>query len=59
MSLYYNVCIHMLLNIKRQERENLFDMANCGCIVIVLENCSYFCVMSLSDYNRKSHTVEE
>jgi len=49
----------MLLNIKRQERENLFDMANWGFIVIVLENYSYLCVMSSSDYIRKSHTEKE
>jgi len=44
---------------KTSREENVFDMANWGFIVNVLENCSYFCVMSSSDYTRKSHTEKE
>jgi len=34
-------------------------MDSWGFIAIVLANCSYFCVMSSSDYIKRSHTVEE
>jgi len=45
-------------NIKRHERENLIDLDNWG-FIVVLENCSYFCVRLSSEYITKSHTIEE
>jgi len=54
-----NVCIYIVLNMKRQERKKVYHLDSWSFIVIMLANCSYFCFMSLSDDIRESHTVEE